>query len=98
MSEELVLTNPIVQPEVITDRFKIIVVTMDLAAVPISASLTITLRDNNGISHTHSYIGQEAAVYINYINTADFTVESLAKQILQKLSNDGKLVGTVRDV
>jgi hypothetical protein len=102
MAEQLVLDTPIVQPTIITDTFKINMIMMDINAAPapdgVKASLMLLLEDNNKVIHTHTYVGQEAADYINYINTGNFTVESLTRQILQKLSDDGKVVGTVRDV
>jgi hypothetical protein len=98
--EELQLTDPVVVPEKVTDKYKVIALTMALeSAMPLPNTdpghLQIQLKDNLGAFSTFSYNGTEATDLIKWINTANFSVTSLHKRILQKLSADGKLVGTV---
>ena len=54
------------------------------------------MRDNNDERSSYSYHGQEATNLIKFLNTANLTTKSMHKRILEKLSNDGKLPGTVQ--
>jgi hypothetical protein len=97
--EELVLTDPIVQPEVVTSKFRVTSIVMNMDAMPaadgVPAYMQIDLKDNNNAGHTVSYEGQVAKDYIKFINTANFSTKSLNKRLLEKLSADGQLPGTV---
>lgn len=97
--EELVLTDPIVVPAKTTDKYKVIRLNLDwLGKAPtatVAGLAVITLQDNNGEVTTYHYEGQQAVDFIKFINTGNFSVNSLHKRILQKLSTDGLLPGTV---
>jgi hypothetical protein len=101
--EELVLTDPVVVPETVTSTFRVIAVLMDTEAaqqIPgpgaeVGPQVRIRLKDNFGKSYEHLYSGQVALDYIKFINTANFTTKSLHKRILERLSTDGVLPGTV---
>jgi hypothetical protein len=98
--EELALTDPIVVPEKVTNKYKVIVLSLVLespTALPNQEQglVQIQLKDNLGATIGFSYIGKEATDLIKWMNTANFSVNSMHKRILQKLSADGKLVGTV---
>jgi hypothetical protein len=99
MAEELVLTDPIVQPEVVTSKFRVTSISMNMEALPaadgVPALMVINLRDNNNAGRTVTYEGQVAKDYIKFVNTGNFSVNSLNKRLLQKLSTDGQLPGTV---
>jgi len=103
--EELVLTDPVVVPEVVTNKFRVTSLTLDYEslagpivvppAVPESGLVLVNLKDNNGKIVSHSYTGKVATDMMKWMNTADFSVNSMHKRILQKLSADGILPGTV---
>lgn len=102
--EELVLTTPEVKPEEVKNKYHVILLTMDHEAiagappppaVPEPGLVRITLKDNLGGTLTHQYTGKTAIDFIKYINTANFTTNSLHKRILQRLTTDGIIVGTV---
>lgn len=102
--EELVLTDPVVKPEEVKSNFKVISITLDHEAIAhtgpppatVEAGLVaIRLKDNLGNYYTHQYTGKTAQDFIKYINTGNFTTNSLHKRVLQRLSNDGILPGTV---
>jgi hypothetical protein len=98
--EELVLTEPVVIPEKVTDTYKVIVLTLnwDVIVNPTTGEkglVSIDLKDNLGNPFHHQYTGQEALDMMKWMNTADFSTNSMHRRILQKLSNDGVLPGTV---
>jgi len=99
--EELVLTEPKVEPEKVTDKFRVVALTLNNDApitIPgetVGATVKIDLKDNLGKGWSYQYNGQIALDYIKFINTANFTTKSLNKRILERLSNDGVLPGTV---
>jgi len=103
--EELVLTEPEVKPEEVVNKYKIVLLTMDNETVFPSAPppavnepgiLLIKLKDNLGGYFQHQYTGKAATDYIKFINTGNFTTTSLNKRLLNKLSADGILPGTVQ--
>lgn len=98
--EELVLTDPIVEPEKVTNKYRVVALTLDMevvAGVPGTPPglVAIKLRDNYDVPSSYQYIGPEAVTMIKTLNTANLTTKSLHKRVLEKLSNDGKLPGTV---
>jgi hypothetical protein len=96
--EELVLTDPIVDPGTTVTKYKMLVLTLGLKMEMVPGqvgTIFIQLEDEHGGKFTHTYSGQTAIDFIKYINTANFSTTSLNKRILQKLSNDGVIPGTV---
>lgn len=102
--EELVLTTPEVKPEEVKNKYKVMSLLMDheyavVIAPPPAPSETglfrIQLKDNLGGIIMHQYTGKAATDYIKFINTANFTTKSLHKRILERLSADGIIPGTV---
>jgi hypothetical protein len=102
--EELTLTTPEVTPEVVKNKYHVVLFSMDHEAVAMAAPppamsepgvVRITLKDNLGGTLTHQYVGKTAIDFIKFINTANFTTNSLHKRILQRLTTDGIIVGTV---
>lgn len=89
--EELELTDPVVTT---TTTYKVQSLTFDTAHLS-GGYVGIHLIDNLGGRFGHAYTGQEALDYIKFVNTANFTVKSLHKRILERLSADGVLPGTV---
>lgn len=104
MAEDLTLTDPI-QPPTPPAKTKIRVVGMRLdmeemtaigGTAPAPGMVDIRLRDNTGLLIQAQYTGPEAIDLMKWMNTANFSVNSMQKRVLQKLSADGKLPpGTV---
>ena len=100
MAEELVLTDPVITPPVATTTYRVVAIVLDretLMGVPPAAGLVqIALRDNHEQLTRYQYTGDEAIDLMKWMNTANFSVHSMHKRILQKLTNDGQLPpGTV---
>jgi hypothetical protein len=93
--EELVLTDPVVTQKT-TAKYHVISFTMDM--VTFNGFVGIILRDNNNEQLNFSYKGVEATTMIKQLNTANLSTKSMHKRILEKLSNDGLLPGTVTGV
>ena len=95
--EQLDLTNPVTTPAVTTANYRVIVLLLDWVQATAAGPglVSITVRDNNGVESTYQYHGAEAISLMKWMNTANFTVNSIHKRILQKLSADGFLPGTV---
>lgn len=98
MAEELVLTAPIVQSKT-TTKYQVVSVMLDMitiAAVGDSPGLVaIVLRSDIGDMLHHTYTGAIAQTMIRTLNTANLTTKSLHKRILERLSADGIIPGTV---
>jgi hypothetical protein len=101
MAEELVLTDPKVEPEKVTNKYKVTGINMSSEssgpAMPGAepGNVMIQLKDNLGLSLSHTMVGLEAQNFIKFVNTGNFSTKSLNRRILEKLSNDGILPGTV---
>src|SRR5262245_46005886 len=100
MAEELVLTDPIVVPAQSTTKYKVVSIEMDRERTVLPGAIpgvvNITVRDDQGKLITAHYDGQVAQDYIKFVNTGNFSVNSMQKRTLQKLSQDGTLPpGTV---
>ena len=62
----------------------------------VRAFIKVVLSDSLGNRFVCSYTGGAALAKINQLNTANLTVSSLEKRILESLVSDGKLpAGTV---
>jgi hypothetical protein len=90
MAEQLDLTTPIVESKT-TRNYKVVFIQMDIELKTIVIHVKSDLSERKEILYT----GQVAVDYVKFINTANFSVKSLNKWILQRLSTDGVLVGTV---
>lgn len=99
MAEELALTDPVVIPEKVTDKYRVVSLTFHREQLVLPATVPglvfIGLRDNNDEPSQYSYTGQVAIDYIKFLNTANFSTKSMQRRILEKLSADGLLPGTV---
>lgn len=97
--EELELTDPIVVPEQVTAKYRVVslLLNMEVVALPTSAPglIVIDLRDNNDQRLSFRYEGAAATDMIKFLNTANLTTKSMHKRVLEKLNNDGLLPGTV---
>ena len=96
--EELVLTEPVVVPEQVTNKYHVVATTFDLEAQSRAQGvglIVIRLRDNNGGGSSYTYHGQQAVDMIKVLNTANLTTKSMHKRILERLAADGFLPGTV---
>jgi hypothetical protein len=97
--EELTLTDPIVVPAVTTAKYHVVSILMNLEAVVSPAQepgyIVIDLKDNNNVRSNYQYTGAPAVSMIKTLNTANLTTKSMHKRILEQLSKDGFLPGTV---
>jgi hypothetical protein len=97
--EELILTDPVIEPEKVSTKYRVVSFTMNLEAQPMltlePGLVAIELKDNLGVPFTHVYTGATATTMIKQLNTANLSVKSMHKRILEKLSTDGVLPGTV---
>lgn len=89
MSEVLDLTTPVTPPSTLT--YRVTVLHLDWP----NGVINVTLVDNNGVARTESYTNAEATTLMGILNTANLSVKSLHKRILEKLVVDGKLTGTI---
>ena len=95
--EELALTAP-VTVSTTTSKYRVITVTfgMEMTMPPAEpGAVLIELKDNNDASSSYQYTGDTAIDMIKWLNTANLTVKSMQKRILERLSADGYLPGTV---
>lgn len=100
MAEELVLDDPIVTPPASTTTYRVVSMLLDREVVTLDATapglVSIRLRDNHDVETVCQYLGDEAIDLMKWMNTANFSTNSMHKRVLQKLTNDGKLPpGTV---
>jgi len=97
MAEELILTDPIVTAPVSTEKYRVVVMHLDLeietviATPPQKGLVQIRLLDNHGVASSYEYLGDPAVQMMKWMNTANFSVNSMQKRVLQKLTQDGKL-------
>jgi hypothetical protein len=97
--EELTLTDPVVIPQKTTAKYHVVSLTLstDQAAAVAGPPglILITLRNEHDEASNYSYTGDAAIAMIKQLNTANLTTKSMHKRILEKLSADGLLPGTV---
>lgn len=106
--EELVLTTPDVVPEKVTAKYRVVSVLLNME-YPGSINgiimpgvepgfINIDLRNEHDEPSSYQYRGKAATDMIRFLNTANLTVKSLHKRVLEQLSKDGLLPGTVQGV
>lgn len=115
MTETLVLTTPIVDPEKVTRKFIVYSLTFSTETMATGATVPLTpvpgslvtppvpepgliviqVKDNLGGIRTFQYLGGPAVVLITAWSHADLSHKSLNTLVLEQLSKDGHLVGTV---
>lgn len=93
MAEQLDLTTPEVVSKT-TTSYQVVFLQMDWDLKLIN----VRVKSNLGERKEILYEGQIAVDYMRTLNTGNFSVNSLHKRILQRLSADGVLVGTVSGV
>jgi len=94
MSETLTLTAPEITPAITTSDYKVALLHLDVEG----AQIGIHLRGTNGERKEFRYDGAEATALLHALNTANLSIKSLQRRILEKLIADGKLLGTVSGV
>lgn len=105
MAEELILTDPVTKPAETTTKYRVMAINMDIEMMNFPTSnpptpvpnglIDIRLKDDIGKYLTHQYRGDEAINLMKVLNTANLTTKSMHKRILEKLSADGVIPGTV---
>jgi hypothetical protein len=96
MAEELELTDPPTTTVVTTvTNYHVVSILMDReAVVGISTEpglVAIQVKDNNEVRVHCQYVGAQAITLMKQFNTMNFSVNSMHKRVLQKLSADGLL-------
>lgn len=104
MAEEYALTNPEVKPEVVTTKYRIVLVTFNWEA----GHIIIHLIKENAPERVYCEYGgpmateaerDEATKMMRNLNTANLTTKSMNKRMMEKLAADGKLPpGTITGV
>lgn len=89
MAEQLDLTAPIVPPTRTTYSIKKI--TLDWA----NSLIEVFLTGSDGVDVRVEYLGVTAATLMTTLNSANLSVLSLHKRVLQKLVVDGKVPGGI---
>lgn len=87
--EQLDLTTPITSPSI--TNYRVTLLHLDWTG----AQIQIVLTGPQGESAGFVYSGQEATDLMLVLNTANLSVKSLHKRILEKLVANGKLSGTI---
>lgn len=91
--EQLDVTAPVSQPSISTYTVE----RLNINRSP--ACIDVTVSDNNGKTSSFTYNGADAVALMTVLNKGNFSVNSLQKQILNKLKNDGLLpTGSVSGV
>lgn len=93
MAEKLDLTTPEVVSK-ITVSYRVAFIQLDWEL----KKIIIYIRSDLGERRAIIYEGQQAVDYMRILNKSNFSINSMHKRILQKLSLDGELVGTVSGV
>ena len=76
--------------------YRVCTMNMHLQQAGESSMVMIELKDNLGNDFRHTYAGQTAEDFIKFLNTANLSVKSLHKRILERLTTDGVIPpGTV---
>lgn len=101
--EELVLTTPEVVPEKVTAKYRVIALLMNMeypndVIIPgiEPGYININLKNEHNEPSSYEYRGKQAIDMIKFLNTANMTTKSMHKRVLEQLSKDGLLPGTVQ--
>ena len=83
--EQLDLSSPVTQPSVTS-------YTVERLSIQRSpACIDVTAKDNNGKETAVTYNGATAQTLLGQLNKGNFTVNSLQKQVINRLIADGYL-------
>lgn len=89
MAEQLDLTAPIVATRT---TYTVLFLGLDWE----NAGISIRLKGSDGVVLSMGYAGNEATVLMTALNSANLSVKSLYRRLLERLVTDGKLpAGTV---
>jgi hypothetical protein len=89
--ESVTLTTPEVTPAVTTTDYRVVYLLLEWE----QGLIVIHLRGTNRERKEVRYTGPEAVTMMLTLNTANLTVKSLHKRILEKLVADGKIAGAI---
>jgi hypothetical protein len=91
MAESLVLTDPEVTPQVVTTEYHVVFLLKDTE----QARLVVHVRGTNGERKVFTYEDDQAIAFIKQLNKSNNSTKSEQRRILEQLTADGHLVGTV---
>jgi hypothetical protein len=89
--ETLTLATPEVIPQITTTDYRLIVLGLYLD----EARIEIRLRGTNGERRDIRIEGAEATTLMLALNTANLSIKSLQRRVLEYLASSGRLLGTV---
>jgi hypothetical protein len=87
--EKITLAAPEVTPAITTTDYQLASLLLDLEA----SRIVVTLKGTNG--ERRQVIYEDAAATLKALNTANLTVKSLHRRVMEKLIADGKVAGTI---
>ena len=87
--EQIDLTAPITTPA--TTNYRVVRLFLDWP----NGLINIDLADENGKITAFQYTNAAATSLMIFLNTANLSIKSLHRRILEKLVADGKLAGTI---
>lgn len=89
--ESVTLSTPEVTPQITTSDYRVVLLHMNWER----ASINIHLRGTNGELKEARYDGATATGLMQGLNTANLSIKSLHRRILERLIADGKLAGSI---
>lgn len=89
MAEQITLAVPETKPVNTSYRVSRLVLDWD------GRQIVVQLRGTNGEDKSHHYNGAVALALMNQLNTANLSTNSLHKRVLQRLTADGVVSGTL---
>lgn len=91
MAEQLTLAANEMVPQKVTTYYRVVRLLLDKAAQVIA----VVVKGENGEVKSFEYTGTVAQNFLTALNKANLSTKSLEARILERLSQDGLLVGTV---
>jgi len=91
MAETVTLTTPEITPQITTTDYRVSYLQLDIER----ASVVIHLRGTNGERKEVRYDGPAATSLMGALNTANLSVKSLQRRILERIITDGRIAGAV---
>jgi hypothetical protein len=91
MAETVTLATPEITPQITTTDYRVSYLQLDIER----ASVVIHLRGTNGERKEVRYEGPVASSLMVALNTANLSVKSLQRRILERIITDGRIAGAV---
>lgn len=92
MAEAITVTTP--PAPAVSHDYQVVYLGLDWE----DAQIAIKLRDTNGKKIGHNYRGATALTLMRALNTANLSLKSLHRRVLERLVADGVIGGTISGV